>query len=91
MFMISLQLVLNKYISICGSYTFHYSVDDQLTTLCMTDQQFDRRAAFAFLNEAQNRFMSQYGIPSDIQNQIVFQNFQQELIKLMVGFYFISF
>jgi hypothetical protein len=50
----------------------------------MTDQQFDHRAVFAFLNEVQNIFMSQYGVPSEIQNQIVVQNFQQELTKLVL-------
>lgn len=42
-------------------YIFHYQVSDQLTYLCMTDNNFQRLAAFEFLGEIRDRFLATYG------------------------------
>jgi len=39
---------------------FHYSASDGLIFLCMTDEKFPRRIAFAFLEDIRNRFLSEY-------------------------------
>ncbi|XP_013774576.1 vesicle-associated membrane protein 7-like [Limulus polyphemus] len=44
-----------------GSYLFHYILDDSLTYLCITDDEFERSRAFAFLNEIRQRFKTTYG------------------------------
>ncbi|KAJ5077052.1 vesicle-associated membrane protein [Anaeramoeba ignava] len=42
-------------------YVFNYVSSDGLIYLCMTDQSFERRIAFAFLQDIQSRFTNQYG------------------------------
>lgn len=39
---------------------FHYAASDGLIFLCMCDEQFPRRIAFAFLEDIKNRFLSVY-------------------------------
>jgi len=39
---------------------FHYSASDGLIFLCMSDEQFPRRIAFAFLDDVKNRFLAVY-------------------------------
>lgn len=39
---------------------FHYAASDGLIYLCMSDEQFPRRIAFAFLDDIKTRFMSMY-------------------------------
>jgi len=39
---------------------FHYAAGDGLIFLCMCDEQFPRRIAFAFLEDIKNRFMAVY-------------------------------
>jgi len=41
-------------------HVFHYMVKDGLTFLCMADEAFQRRIAFAFLEDIRNRFMANY-------------------------------
>ena len=36
-------------------HVFHYVVSDGLVFLCMTDEQFAKRTAFAFLDDVQRR------------------------------------
>jgi len=43
------------------NYIFHYMVSDSLTYLCMTDREFSRSVAFAFLDDIQSRFIATYG------------------------------
>jgi len=42
-------------------HIFHYLVDDQITYLCMADEEFGRRVPFTFLEDLKNRFKSTYG------------------------------
>mmetsp|Transcript_1988 Transcript_1988/g.2664 ORF Transcript_1988/g.2664 Transcript_1988/m.2664 type:complete len:227 (-) Transcript_1988:201-881(-) len=42
-------------------YNFHYMVSDELTYLCMTDNNFNRLTAFEFLGEIRDRFVATYG------------------------------
>lgn len=42
-------------------YVFHYVVDDGLTYLCMSDNNFPRSTAFQYLKDIQQRFVSTYG------------------------------
>jgi len=42
-------------------YIFHYSVEDGLTYLCMTDRDFTRGVAFQFMADIKNRFLATYG------------------------------
>eukprot|EP01091_Cochliopodium_minus_P005499 TRINITY_DN15416_c0_g1_i1.p1 TRINITY_DN15416_c0_g1~~TRINITY_DN15416_c0_g1_i1.p1 ORF type:complete len:228 (-),score=56.73 TRINITY_DN15416_c0_g1_i1:93-776(-) len=42
-------------------HIFHFMVSDGITYLCMCDDQFERRRAFAFLEDIKNRFSSQFG------------------------------
>jgi len=39
---------------------FHYAASDGVIYLCMSDEQFPRRIAFAFLEDIKTRFMSMY-------------------------------
>jgi len=41
-------------------HIFHYSVNDQITFLCMADEEFGRRIPFAYLEDLKNRFQSTY-------------------------------
>jgi vesicle-associated membrane protein 7 len=41
-------------------YYFHYYATDGLIFLCMSDDQFPRRIAFAFLEDIKNRFLSMF-------------------------------
>lgn len=68
------------------NYTFHYSVDNELIYLCMTDQQFDRKVAFSFLIDIKNRFLAQFGIPSETLSSVVYQSFSQDMKKQMEVF-----
>lgn len=43
-----------------GSYLFHYVSEDGVVYLCITDDNFERSRAFAFLNEIKKRFQSAY-------------------------------
>jgi len=42
-------------------YLFHYIANDMITYLCITDEDFPRSKAFAFLADIMNRFEKQYG------------------------------
>lgn len=42
-------------------YVFHYIVDEQITYLCMADEEFKRRVPFAFLEDIKSRFLTTYG------------------------------
>jgi len=42
-------------------HIFHYLVFNQITYLCMADEEFGRRIPFAFLEDIKNRFVAQYG------------------------------
>ena len=42
-------------------HVFHYVCQDMITYLCMTDEQFSRSLAFAFLEDIQHRFRASYG------------------------------
>jgi len=42
-------------------HIFHYLVNDELTYLCMADEEFGRRIPFSFLEEVKNRFRATYG------------------------------
>lgn len=43
------------------SYLFHYITEDKIIYLCITDDEFERSRAFAFLSEVKRRFTSTYG------------------------------
>jgi len=42
-------------------HIFHYLVDDQITYLCMADEEFGRRVPFTYLEDLKNRFKASYG------------------------------
>ncbi|CAM9519513.1 LOW QUALITY PROTEIN: vesicle-associated membrane protein 7-like [Lethenteron reissneri] len=44
-----------------GSYLFHYISQDRIVYLCITDDDFERSKAFAFLGEVTRRFQTTYG------------------------------
>ena len=44
-----------------GNYLFHYISDNRIIYLCISDDDFERSKAFAFLGEVQHRFNTQYG------------------------------
>jgi len=44
-----------------GSYLFHYICENRIIFMCITEDNFERSKAFAFLNEIKKRFMNQYG------------------------------
>eukprot|EP01083_Nonionella_stella_P086679 240942_1 len=43
------------------SYVFHYLVSDELTYLCMADEEFGRVIPFNMLEDIKNRFVATYG------------------------------
>ncbi|XP_013775404.1 vesicle-associated membrane protein 7-like [Limulus polyphemus] len=45
-----------------GSYLFHYILDDSIIYLCITDDEFERSRAFAFLSDIRQRFKTTYGV-----------------------------
>ncbi|KAK6173015.1 hypothetical protein SNE40_016555 [Patella caerulea] len=45
-----------------GNYLFHYISEDKIIYLCITDDDFERSIAFAFLNDIKRRFQGQYGV-----------------------------
>ncbi|KAF6036728.1 VAMP7 [Bugula neritina] len=47
-----------------GKYLFHYVSEDGIVFLCITDDDFERSKAFAFLAEIKRRFQVQYGTRS---------------------------
>jgi len=68
-------------------YFFHYSAGDGLIFLCMTDEQFPRRIAFAFLDDVKNRFLSMYR--ASYRDAMTFgmnEEFSRVLKKLMEYF-----
>eukprot|EP01103_Thecamoeba_quadrilineata_P016130 TRINITY_DN5311_c0_g1_i1.p1 TRINITY_DN5311_c0_g1~~TRINITY_DN5311_c0_g1_i1.p1 ORF type:complete len:226 (+),score=40.21 TRINITY_DN5311_c0_g1_i1:42-719(+) len=42
-------------------HIFNYLVDDEITYLCMSDEDFGQIVPFSFLNDIQNRFKAAYG------------------------------
>eukprot|EP00161_Ancyromonas_sigmoides_P025470 TRINITY_DN8531_c0_g3_i1.p2 TRINITY_DN8531_c0_g3~~TRINITY_DN8531_c0_g3_i1.p2 ORF type:complete len:258 (-),score=67.48 TRINITY_DN8531_c0_g3_i1:165-938(-) len=42
-------------------HVFHYVVEDGIVYMCMADEAFARRVAFAFLDDARSAFRSAYG------------------------------
>ncbi|KAL1433777.1 hypothetical protein MTO96_012308 [Rhipicephalus appendiculatus] len=44
-----------------GSYLFHYILEDGITYLTITDDEFERVTAFQFLADIQGRFQASYG------------------------------
>ena len=44
-----------------GHYLYHYISEAGVIFLCITDDDFDRASAFAFLETLKDRFVSQYG------------------------------
>lgn len=44
-----------------GSYLFHYTAEDRIIYLCITDDDFERSRAFLYLNEIKRRFQTAYG------------------------------
>jgi len=51
----------NKMSYVYDRHIFHYIVDDGITFLCLADEEFGRRIAFAFLEDIKNRFKATYG------------------------------
>lgn len=44
-----------------GAYLFHYICENRIIYMCITDDNYERSKAFAFLSEIKKRFMIQYG------------------------------
>jgi len=44
-----------------GAYLFHYICDNRIIYMCISDDNYERSKAFAFLNEIKKRFTVQYG------------------------------
>jgi hypothetical protein len=42
-------------------HVFHYIVEDQLTYLCMADDDLKRRVSFLFLEDMKKQFRAMYG------------------------------
>jgi len=53
-----------------GQYLFHYICEDHIIYMCITDDEFDRLRAFAFLTEIKRLFQSNYGVWS--QNAVAY-------------------
>mmetsp|Transcript_1653 Transcript_1653/g.2314 ORF Transcript_1653/g.2314 Transcript_1653/m.2314 type:complete len:221 (+) Transcript_1653:38-700(+) len=54
------------------THVFHYMVEDGIIYLCMTDDSFPRRIAFAFLNDIRSNFTGTYP-PEVVQSAMAFQ------------------
>lgn len=50
-----------------SEYLFHYVNEDGLTVLCMTNKQFQKKNAFAFLADVRKRLYDSYS-PHELQN-----------------------
>jgi vesicle-associated membrane protein 7 len=53
------------------THVFHYMVEDGVTYLCMTTDQFPRRIAFTFLNDVQSQFTGTYP-PEAVETALAF-------------------
>ena len=40
---------------------FHYICENRIIFMCITEDNYERSKAFAFLGEIKKRFMNQYG------------------------------
>ena len=41
-------------------FMFHYINEDRISVLCMTDKDYKRKQAFAFLQDTKKTFMGRY-------------------------------
>ncbi|KAJ5068120.1 vesicle-associated membrane protein [Anaeramoeba ignava] len=68
-------------------YNFHFISEKNLIYMCMADENFERRIAFAFLQDIKGRFQSEYGTKG--QNAIYLgmnEDFAQVLQRQMKYF-----
>ncbi len=52
--------LMNIFLLCLQRHFFHYAANDGLIYLCMSDEQFPRRIAFAFLEDIRTRFLGMY-------------------------------
>ena len=52
--------VIPRSVAALSRFIFHYSSEDGITYLCMTDKDFQRAAAFQFLADIKNRFLGSF-------------------------------
>ncbi|KAM8711960.1 hypothetical protein ACLKA7_012470 [Drosophila subpalustris] len=45
-----------------GDYLIHYTCDNKLIYMCITDNEFERSRAFLFLADIKNKFIQTYGL-----------------------------
>ncbi|XP_030373708.1 vesicle-associated membrane protein 7 [Scaptodrosophila lebanonensis] len=45
-----------------GEYLIHYSCDNKIIYMCITDNEFDRSRAFLFLTDIKQKFIQTYGL-----------------------------
>ncbi|XP_067945934.1 vesicle-trafficking protein SEC22b-like [Watersipora subatra] len=68
-----------------GPYMFHYAIERNICFLTLCDKAFSKRQAYAYLEEIQNEFISQYGSKVDTQTRpysfIEFDTFIQKTKK----------
>lgn len=69
-------------------YVFHYIVENGICYMCMSDEKNKHRIPFAFLDDAKDRFLRQYGLET-AQQAIAFamnQEFKEVLAERMEYF-----
>lgn len=68
-----------------GPYVFHYSMENGVCYLILTEKSFSKRTAFSYLEDIQNEFFTQYGgqVPTAIRPYcfIEFDNYMQKAKK----------
>lgn len=68
-----------------GNYVFHYSIDNGVCYLVLVERSFPKRHAFAYLEDIQTEFSSEYGgqVPTAIRPYcfIEFDNYMQKAKK----------
>ena len=71
-----------------ADYMFHYINEDQLTVICMTSKDMQKKLAFAFLADVRKRLFDFYS-PHELQNAKAFglKTFSSELKEKVVSHY----
>ncbi|KAJ0398054.1 hypothetical protein P43SY_009991 [Pythium insidiosum] len=68
-------------------HVFHYIVEDQLTFLCMADDDLKRRVSFMFLEDMKSKFRAMYGMRGQTAIAFAMNDEFQHVIRRQMEYY----
>ncbi|GLD94777.1 hypothetical protein PINS_up003401 [Pythium insidiosum] len=68
-------------------HVFHYIVEDQLTYLCMADDDLKRRVSFMFLEDMKSKFRAMYGMRGQTAIAFAMNDEFQHVIRRQMEYY----